>query len=127
MSTLGRPDVKPEDPPIDPFSELQLVKVLQPYKTVTSQKPGVETHEPVGDILHAHRIPCSTQLMKCSVRMFEIFVFKNVQIPFNICEYEIIPWADSYGSKIYLVVVVVVVKKVKCRQKRFLCLGKGGF
>ena len=36
MSTLGRPDVKPEDPPIDPFSELQLVKVLQPYKTVSS-------------------------------------------------------------------------------------------
>lgn len=47
--------------------------------------------------------------------MLEIFVFKNVQIPLNICEYEIIPWADSYGSKIYLVVVVVVVKKVKCR------------
>lgn len=69
----------------------------------------------MGDILHAHCIPCSTQLMKCSVRMFEILVFKNVQTPLNICEYEIIPWADSYGSKIYLVVVVVVVKKVKCR------------
>lgn len=91
-----------------------MVKVLQPYKAVTSSKPGVKTHEPVGDILHAHSIPCPTQLMNYSVRMFEILVFKNVQTPLNICEYEIIPWADSYGSKIY-VVVVVVVKKVKCR------------
>jgi hypothetical protein len=47
------------------------------------------------DISHDDRGLCSAVLMKCPVKMFESFVFKDVQTLLNFCDYKVIPLANS--------------------------------